>query len=80
SNLMPRDGAIVINVNEEAAIGALNRSVASSPGSEWMVVVRDGAVVSHNVATRIMYNVPGVADVAVVMRASADRGHIATKK
>ncbi|WP_217594697.1 helix-turn-helix domain-containing protein [Cohnella sp. GbtcB17] len=80
SNLMPRDGAIVINVNEEAAIGALNRSVAASPGSEWMVVDRDGAVVSHNDASRIMNNVSGDADVAAVMRASEDRGHFATKK
>ncbi|MBO7748998.1 helix-turn-helix domain-containing protein [Paenibacillus sp. MWE-103] len=79
SNLMPRSGAIVININEETALGELSRTVAASPGSEWMVVDKHGLVISHNEEAKFLNNVSGEADVERVLASAADRGHFTAK-
>ncbi|QJD86473.1 helix-turn-helix domain-containing protein [Cohnella herbarum] len=79
SNLIPKSGAIIIHVNEDKAIGELNRSLSESTGSQWMVLDKRGIVISHNDSSRFLNNLSSEPFVQAILASGSAQGHFTSE-
>lgn len=76
SNLIPKNGALIVNINEGELIGKLLGDSSETRGDRWMVTDRDGTLLSHSDPGQFMTSLDGEPFYRdIVAQTAADKGH-----
>lgn len=75
SNLIPKNGALIININEAELIGKLLGDLSDSQDHLWMVADREGTILSHNDPGMFMTSIADAPYFQEISRTLTDKGH-----